>query len=337
MNSDLLVPDAGGLYCAAGDFWIDPLRPVGRAIITHAHADHARSGSADYHTATANLPILAARVGESAPHHGHDWGVPFELGDVRLTLWPAGHIFGSSWVRIESDAGVWGVSGDFERAPDPTTPAFVPQPVDVWLSECTFGLPVYRWPEPFQVIDEILAWWRCCRDQGRTAVLFCYALGKAQRILAELALRPEPSMPGSVWLHGAMRPLVDAYRAAGVPMLPTSPVSEASAGERFEGDLVVAPPSAAGSPWMRRFRRHSAGFVSGWMQVRGHRRRRGYDRGFVMSDHADWPALLQTVEDLGARRVITIHGDGDALAGVLRERGLEAESWNLRVGTAGTE
>lgn len=328
--SDLLVPDAGGLYCAAGDFWIDPLRPVGRAIVTHAHADHARPGSTDYHTATANLPLLAARIGEAAPHHGHEWGVPFDLGAVRVTLWPAGHIFGSSWVRIESEHGVWGVSGDFKRCPDPTTPPFQPQPVDVWLTECTFGLPVYRWPEPAVVIDELLDWWRACRAQQQTAVLFCYALGKAQRILAELAQRPDDDIPGSVWLHGAMRPLVEAYQAAGVSLRPAVPVSEAPAGERFAGDLVLAPPSAAGSPWMRRFRDHSTGFVSGWMQVRGHRRRRGYDRGFVMSDHADWTALLRTVDELGARRVITIHGDGEALAGVLRERGVDAESWILR-------
>lgn len=323
---DLLRPDAGGLYCEAGGFWIDPLQPVGRAIVTHAHADHARSGSGDYHTAGENLPILAARIGEDAPHHGHDWGRPFELGDTRVTLFPAGHIFGSSWVRIESDDGTWGVSGDFKRAQDPTCPPFQPAPVDVWLTECTFGLPVYRWAAPDQVVDEILQWWQECRLADRPAVLFCYALGKAQRILAELARRTDKT----AWLHGAMRPLVDAYREAGIEMLPTRMVSEAEKGEKFGGELVLAPPSAAGSAWMRRFPRHSAGFVSGWMRIRGNRRRRGYDRGFVMSDHADWPALVDTVDEMGASRVITIHGNGEALAGYLGERGLRAETWNLR-------
>ena len=325
-SDDLLRPDAGGLYCEAGDFWIDPLQPVGRAIVTHAHADHARAGSGDYHTASDNLPILAARIGEGAPHHGHEWGRPFELGDTRVTLFPAGHIFGSSWVRIESDAGTWGVSGDFKRAADPTCPPFHPEPVDVWLTECTFGLPVYRWPAPEQVIDEILQWWRDCRKANRPAVLFCYALGKAQCILAELAGRTDEA----VWLHGAMRPLVDAYREAGVAMLPTRLVSEAEKAEKFAGQLVLAPPSAAGSTWMRRFPGHSAGFVSGWMRIRGNRRRRGYDRGFVMSDHADWPALVDTVADMKASRVITIHGNGEALAGYLGARGLQTESWNLR-------
>jgi len=325
-REDLLVPSAGGLYCAAGDFWIDPLRPVKRAIITHAHADHARAGSGDYHSAVQNLPILAARIGTQTPHHGHAWGEPFELGDVRVTLYPAGHIFGSSWVRIESEFGVWGVSGDFKRAPDPTCTPFQPAPVDVWLSECTFGLPVYRWPSPALVIEEILGWWRQCRTHNRPAVLFCYALGKAQRILAELALRVDER----VWIHGAMRPLTDAYRDAGVEMLATRLVSAAPKSEKFGGALILAPPSAAGSTWMRRFPGHSTGFVSGWMRIRGQRRRRGYDRGFVMSDHADWPVLLDTAEQLGAARVITIHGNGEALAGYLRERGLRADCWNLR-------
>jgi len=349
-SDDVLTPDAGGLYCRAGDFWIDPLRPVGRAVITHAHADHARSGSSEYHTANSNLNILATRIGAAADdessdsdaddvgggvkprHRGHDWGQPFELGDVRVTLFPAGHILGSSWVRIESEHGIWGVSGDFKRAPDPTCTPFQPQPVDVWVSECTFGLPVYRWPEPWQVVAEILDWWRTCADQERPAVLFCYALGKAQRILAELRRHSDTQ----VWLHGAMRPLVEAYRAAGVDLPPTRMVSEAEKGEKFAGGLVLAPPSAAGSTWMRRFPKHSAGFVSGWMRIRGNRRRRGCDRGFVMSDHADWPALIDTVDDLQAKRLITIHGNGDALAGYFNERGVPAESWNLRATLAGT-
>jgi putative mRNA 3-end processing factor len=337
-NETLLEPSAGGLYCAAGDFWIDPLRPVPRAIITHAHADHARGGSEEYHTAESNRAILAARIGagsdeedettgERPDHHGHAWGEPFELGDTRITLYPAGHILGSSWVRIESEQGTWGVSGDFKRAPDPTCAAFEPAACDVWVTECTFGLPVYRWPKPHEVIEGIEAWWDECRAASRPAVLFCYALGKAQRVLAELVAR-RPDM--RVWLHGAMRPLTDIYREQGVVLPETHLVSEAEKGEKFAGELVLAPPSAAGSTWMRRFPKHSAGFVSGWMRIRGNRRRRGYDRGFVFSDHADWPALIDTVNDQKASRVITIHGNGEPLAGFLREQGLQADAWNLR-------
>ncbi|MDX1625501.1 MAG: ligase-associated DNA damage response exonuclease [Wenzhouxiangellaceae bacterium] len=330
MSADnLLQPSEGGLYCRAGGFWIDPLRPVERSIVTHAHADHARGGSGEVHTAREGLAILGQRVGDSDRHAGHDWGEPFVLGDTRVTLHPAGHILGSAWVRIESEQGTWGVSGDFKRAPDPTCRPFEPADVDVWVTECTFGLPVYRWPEPAEVVQDILEWWDGCRAEGRPAVLFCYALGKAQRVLAELAHRTADD-GRRAWLHGAMLPLVRIYREAGIAMLPTTPVSEARRGQSFAGELVVAPPSAAGSTWMRRFPNHSAGFVSGWMKIRGNRRRRGYDRGFVMSDHADWPALVDTVEDMRARRVITIHGSGEALAGYLSSRGLDAGSWNLR-------
>lgn len=327
MTQDLLQPDAGGLYCAAGDFWIDPLRPVPRAVITHAHADHARSGSGEYHVAEAGRPILRHRIGRENNLISHAYRENFELGDTRITLFPAGHILGSATVRIESDQGSWGVSGDFKRAVDPTCASFEPYDCDVWLTECTFGLPVYRWPPTREVIARILAWWRDCARAGRPAVLFCYALGKAQRVLSELS---RFELPGRIWLHGAMLPLTRCYREQGIALPDTWAVSEAGKQERFGRDLVLAPPSAAGSPWMKRFRSHSSGFVSGWMRIRGNRRRRGYDRGFVLSDHADWPDLIDTASDMRARRVITIHGEGDALAGFLQEQGVAAESWNLR-------
>ncbi|AKS41389.1 ligase-associated DNA damage response exonuclease [Wenzhouxiangella marina] len=327
MTESLLVPDAGGLYCRAGDFWIDPLRTVPRSIITHAHADHARAGAAEVFTARAGLPVLTHRIGQPEDLVGLDYGQPIELGETRITLFPAGHILGSATVRIESAQGTWGVSGDFKRTPDPTCEAFQPFDCDVWLSECTFGLPVYRWPETDQVIAEMLDWWQACRAQGRPAVLFCYALGKAQRVMAELhgAGVDEP-----IWLHGAMRPLTDCYREQGIALPPTRLISEADPQEDFRGQLILAPPSAAGSSWMRRFKGHSAGFVSGWMRIRGNRRRRGYDRGFVLSDHADWPGLVGTAADMNAGRVITIHGNGEALTRHLASQGLEAESWNLR-------
>jgi putative mRNA 3-end processing factor len=327
MSEPLLVPDAGGLYCRAGDFWIDPLRPVPRSIITHAHADHARSGAAEVFTANDGLPVLTHRIGEPQDLIGLDYGESVELGETRVTLFPAGHILGSATVRIESDQGTWGVSGDFKRAPDPTCAAFQPYTCDVWVSECTFGLPVYRWPRPAQVVGEIIDWWAECRAQSRPAVLFCYALGKAQRVLSELA---RAGVSDTIWLHGAMLPLTDCYRKQGIELPPPRSATEADKGEKFQGQLVLAPPSAAGSPWMRRFPKHSAGFVSGWMRIRGNRRRRGYDRGFVMSDHADWPDLVRTCGEMEAERVITIHGNGESLVRHLADQGLAAEAWNLR-------
>jgi len=327
MSEALLVPDAGGLYCRAGEFWIDPLRAVPRSIITHAHADHARSGAAEVFTAEPGLPVLTHRIGEPQHLTGLEYGQPIELGKTRVTLFPAGHILGSATVRIESDQGVWGVSGDFKRAPDPTCAPFQPYPCDVWVSECTFGLPVYRWPAPHEVVGEILDWWADCRAEGRPAVLFCYALGKAQRVLAELAAA---GISDPVWLHGATIPLTECYRAQGIALPPTRTATEADKREKFAGQLILAPPSAAGSTWMRRFPKHSAGFVSGWMRIRGNRRRRGYDRGFVMSDHADWPDLVRTCADMQAKRIITIHGNGESLIRHLSDQGLPAEGWNLR-------
>ena len=327
MTEPLLTPDAGGLYCRAGNFWIDPLRAVPRSVITHAHADHARSGAAEVVTAKPGIPVLTHRIGEPDDLTGLDYGESIEMGDTRVTLFPAGHILGSATVRIESEHGTWGVSGDFKRAPDPTCEAFAPYPCDVWVSECTFGLPVYRWPSPSEVVADILSWWGACKAADRPAVLFCYALGKAQRVLSELAAA---GVTETVWLHGAMIPLTECYRQQGIALPPTLPATEADKGEKFKGQLVLAPPSASGSPWMRRFPKHSAGFVSGWMRIRGNRRRRGYDRGFVLSDHADWPDLVQTAADMQTRKVITIHGNGESLVRHLKDQGLEAESWNLR-------
>jgi putative mRNA 3-end processing factor len=212
------------------------------------------------------------------------------------------------------------VSGDYKREADPTCDPFEPVPCDVFVTESTFGLPVYRWPPMDQVIDELLAWWDDCARRKVPAVLFCYALGKTQRILAELARRTERT----VHLHGAMLRLVECYREAGVAMVPTEPVCESANGRDFAGELIMAPPSAAGSPWMKRFAKASTGFASGWMRIRGNRRRRGYDRGFVVSDHADWPGLLRSVEDSQASRIYVTHGDGDTLIRHLRELGHDA-------------
>ncbi|MFC3131012.1 ligase-associated DNA damage response exonuclease [Coralloluteibacterium stylophorae] len=337
-NGPLIELRAEGLYCPAGDFHIDPWRPVPRAVITHGHGDHARAGSGTYHLASAGLPILEWRLG-AQDYRTHAYGEAFDLGGVRVSLHPAGHVLGSAQVRVEAGDRVWVASGDYKRDPDPTCAPFEPVRCDAFITEATFGLPIYRWRPTREVAAEILAWWQGCRARGETAVLFAYALGKAQRVLAELAaLVPEAERAAHrVLLHGAMAQGVRIYREAGIAMLPTEPLSEQPEGRRprtdaFAGDLVLAPPSAAGSAWMRRFRRASLGFASGWMRVRGSRRRRGYDRGFVISDHADWPSLLRTVEDTGARQVFATHGDTAALVRVLCERGIDARTLRTEYG-----
>ena len=308
---------ANGLHCPAGDFYIDPWKPVQTAVITHAHADHLRHGSTRYIVARPGAPIAKLRLGSDQQVTPLDYGARLTLGATKVSLHPAGHILGSAQVRIEHAGRIWVVSGDYKRQEDPTCCAFEQLECDVFISEATFALPVYRWPPTSQVVQEILRWWHSNRERGLASALFCYALGKSQRVLAELRkLTTEPA-----YVHGAVDSLVSAYRRAGIEMLPTLAVP----GDRrtdFRGALILAPPSAAGTPWMRRFGEHATGFCSGWMRIRGDRRRRGYDRGFVISDHADWPALLQTCQATKAGRVLLTHGHSDALARYLTENGM---------------
>ncbi len=324
---DLIQLRPEGLYCPAGDFHIDPWRPVPRAVITHGHADHARSGMGAYHVARSGLPILQWRLREQ-DYRVHDEGAVFVLGDARVSLHPAGHVLGSTQVRVEVDGEVWVASGDYKRQHDPTCAPFEVVRCDTFITEATFGLPIYRWPDTSEVARDIVAWRDHCGERGEAAILYCYALGKSQRVLAELAAHTDkPAL-----LHGAVAVGVEVYRAAGVPMLATVPVVDTDRRADYAGQLVLAPPSAAGSPWIRRFRRAQQGFASGWMQLRGNRRRRNYDRGFVVSDHADWPDLMRTVRATGARRVIATHGNTDAIIRALNEDGIAAEAFRTDFG-----
>ncbi len=316
---ELIVRTPRGLYCPPGDFYIDPVQPVQTAVVTHGHGDHLRPGHARYILARPGLAIARTRLAGQPQIAPLDYGARFTLGATSLSLHPAGHILGSAQIRIEHEGRVWVVSGDYKRQPDPTCAPFEPLACDVFVTESTFALPIYRWPSTTAVIEQILTWWRSNREHGLASVLFCYSLGKAQRLLAELAaFTSDP-----VHVHSAMSELIEAYRAAGVSMPPTPPATEERKKE-YRGALVLAPPNAAGTSWIRRVGAHSSGFCSGWMRLRGERRRRGYHRGFVISDHADWPALITTCRETNARRVLTMHGYTDALARYLTEQGIQA-------------
>jgi putative mRNA 3-end processing factor len=318
---DLVALTPEGLYCPQGDFHIDPWKPVDRALITHAHSDHARRGSRRYHAAASGVGFLRHRLGADAAIEGHPFGQRLAFGGALVSFHPAGHVLGSAQIRIEADGRVWVISGDYKRAADPSCEPFEIVRCDVFVTEATFALPIYRWDPVEQVLDDLIAWWDANAAAGRASVLFCYALGKAQRVLAELGLRTARE----VLVHGAVGALLDVYREAGVRFAATRAVGPRMRGESFSGALVIAPPSAFGSTWLRRFGDAGTGFASGWMRVRGRRRWRGFDRGFVLSDHADWPGLLATIQETGARRVLATHGYSDTLARYLREQGLEAQ------------
>ena len=315
-----------GLWCPFGEFHIDPWSPVPQAIVTHSHADHARPGMGNYLVAAEGEWVAKARL-PGASIQPLPYGERIRLGDVEVSLHPAGHVLGSAQIRVEHRGEVWVVSGDYKLAADPTCRAFEAIRCHRFISESTFGLPIYRWPNPQDELARLRAWRRRCRDEGRFAVLSTYALGKAQRILAAMETEDLP-----ILVHGALEPLIAAYRAHGVALPPTLPADRANATAHRGRALVLAPPSAVGGAWIRRFTPASIGVASGWMLVRGMRRRRGCDEGFVVSDHADWPDLLTAIAATECEAVALTHGFAAPLAAHLRSKGLRATTVRTRFG-----
>ncbi len=337
--SDLVVQRPEGLYCPAGDFHIDPWRPVARAVITHAHADHARRGHGQYLAAAPAEGVLRSRLGQITLQT-LPYGAEVDHFGVRISLHPAGHVLGSAQVRIEHAGQVWVASGDYfvageaadAREDNATCAPFEPVRCHCFITESTFGLPVYRWPAQREVFDAINAWWRANAEAGRASLLMAYSFGKAQRILAGV-----DSSIGPIVVHGAVEPLNAAYRAAGVALPATRLVTDVSDKASLRRALVIAPPSVQGSPWLKRFGDYSDAFASGWMQLRGARRRRSVDRGFVLSDHADWPGLQRAITATGAQRVIVTHGFEAVMVRWLTEQGLQAGSFATEYGEQADE
>ncbi|MEW6163623.1 MAG: ligase-associated DNA damage response exonuclease [Pseudomonadota bacterium] len=322
---DMVVVRKEGLYCVPGGFYIDPWRPVERAVITHAHGDHARYGHGRYLTAASGVHVLRSRLGDINVE-GLEYGATTVHNGVTISLHPAGHVLGSSQVRMEYQGEVWVASGDYKIEPDKTCAPFEPVRCHTFITESTFGLPIYRWEPEQSIFDDMNRWWRKNAQEGRCSVVFGYSFGKAQRILSGL----DPSI-GPIVCHGAVEPLNRVYREGGILLPPTLMVSDLDKAA-LKGAIVVAPPSASGSPWMKRFGDYSDAFASGWMQLRGARRRRGVDRGFVLSDHADWPGLMSAIAATGAERIIVTHGSIPVMVKWLCQQGLDAGGFETEYG-----
>ena len=378
---DLIVQRPEGLYCPPGGFHIDPWRPVERAVITHAHADHARRGHGAYLATAVSEGVLRARLG-AISLQGLAYGEAVVVNGVRVSLHPAGHVLGSAQVRLEHAGRVWVASGDYfvsghTHDANTTCTPFEPVRCDCFITESTFGLPIYRWRPQAEVLGEVNAWWQANAAAGRASLLLGYSFGKAQRLLAGL----DPAI-GPIAVHGAVAPLNEAYRGAGVALPATTTVDAlvadkalrqqalvvapravranaeqaesnrraarstwvrqtalATSGAISEAELEaaqraldVAPPAVLGSAFARRLGEHADAFASGWMQLRGARRRQGVDRGFVLSDHADWPGLQRAIAATGATRVIVTHGYEAVMVRWLQQQGLEAGSFRTEYG-----
>jgi len=330
-SGDLVVQSPEGLYCPQGDFHIDPWRPVSRAVLTHAHADHARRGHAAYLATAVSAGVLRARLG-AISLQGLAYGEAVVMNGVRVSLHPAGHVLGSAQVRVEYRGQVWVASGDYfasghEGDRNGTCDPFEPVRCDCFITESTFGLPIYRWRPQTEVLAQVNAWWQANAAAGRPSLLLAYSFGKAQRLIAGV-----DASIGPVVVHGAVQPLNEAYRAAGVALPPTRLLDEVTDKADLRRALVVAPPAVLGSAWARRLGECGDAFASGWMQLRGARRRQGLDRGFVLSDHADWPGLQRAIAATGAGRVIVTHGYEAVMVRWLQQQGLQAGSFRTEFG-----
>ena len=336
-NDDLIVLRPQGLYCPAGDFHIDPWRPVARAVLTHAHADHARIGHGAYLATAISEGVLRARLGTDIALQGVAYGEAVVINGVRVSLHPAGHVLGSAQVRVEHAGRVWVASGDYFLSgvhgdANPTCAPFEPVRCHCFITESTFGLPIYRWRAQAVLQREINTWWQANAEAGRASLLMGYAFGKSQRLLAGL-----DASIGPIAAHGAVENLNAAYRAAGVALPPTLRIDALSRAD-LKRAIVLAPPAVQNSAWARRLGPDASdAFASGWMRLRGARRRRGVDRGFVLSDHADWPGLQRAIRATGAERVIVTHGYEAVMVRSLLQQGLQAQAFATEYGDDAAE
>ncbi len=308
-----------GIYCPQADIYIDPWRAVPKALITHGHADHSRKGHQSYLFTETAAPAIRYRLG-NINYQTTKFGETTTINGVKISFHPAGHILGSAQIRLEYKGEIWVASGDYKLEDDGLAEAFEPVKCNTFITESTFGLPIYNWKPQAEIFQEINDWWRQNQADGKVSFLTGYSLGKAQRILKGL-----DASIGKIFTHSAVENINKVFRKQGIQLPETIRATEHTQAKSLIGNLVLAPPSTLNSNWMRKMKPISIAICSGWMALRGARRRRNVDRGFILSDHADWAGLNQAVKATEAERVIVTHGSTDVYAKYLQEQGLQAE------------
>lgn len=325
--ANLLKFTSSGIYCPEADIHIDPWKPVDYAIITHAHSDHAKFGCKHYLAHKDSGSILRLRLGENISLRTVEYGEKFSINGVQFSLHPAGHVIGSAQIRVEHKGEVWVASGDYKVQDDHFSAAFEPVKCHVFITESTFGLPIYKWRPQQEVMDDIKEWWKQNQVLGKASVLMGYALGKMQRLIKNL----QP-FEDNVFAHGAIFNVNERLRAAGfdLPYIPL--VTKDINKKQYRGALILGTSSSLNTPWLKKFEPYSTGYCSGWMAVRGAKNRRSVDRGFVLSDHADWNELNWAITETGAEKVYVTHGYTDTYSHWLNEQGIEAHEVKTKYG-----
>jgi len=329
MKKPLLEFTDKGIYCSAAKVYLDPWKPVDKAIITHGHADHSRWGHNAYITHHNNVNIIKHRLGDISVT-GKAWGESFTINNVKFSLHPAGHIIGSSQVRVEHKGDVWVFTGDYKTEDDGISTPYEVVKCNTFITECTFGLPAFKWTPQNIVMSDINQWWATNKAEGKISILFGYSLGKAQRLLKYL--NPEI---GTIYTHGAIENMTEVLRPL-VDFPETNLITVATKKQDLLGNIVLAPPNAQGSSWIRKMVPYVTGSASGWMAFRGARRRRAIDKGFVLSDHCDWDGLLSSIKTTGAEKVICTHGYTDIFSRYLRDLGYDARTEQTQYGAEET-
>ena len=319
MSNPLLVFNNKGIYCEKANVYLDPWKPVEKAIISHGHADHSRWGHQHYIMHYNTIPIAKHRLGDIHVS-GVEYGESFSINGVKFSLHPAGHVIGSAMIRVEYQGEVWVFSGDYKDEADGVSTAFEPVKCDTFITECTFGLPAFKWKPQDEVMQEINQWWRKNKEDGRTSVLFVYALGKAQRVMKYL-----DTSIGDIYTHGAIENLTEVLRPM-IDLPKTTKITRETKKAELKGNMVLAPPSAHGTTWIKKMVPYVTASASGWMTFRGTRRRRAIDQGFVLSDHCDWDGLLYSIKESSCEKVICTHGYSDIFSRYLTDIGFDGRT-----------